>query len=47
MATVDNAVVIGFNVRPDRKARDRAAREGVDVRFYSVIYDAIEDIENP
>ncbi|WP_080674718.1 translation initiation factor IF-2 [Tropheryma whipplei] len=45
LATVDNAVVIGFNVRPDRKARDRAAREGVDVRFYSVIYDAIEDIE--
>jgi translation initiation factor IF-2 len=46
LATVDNAVIIGFNVRPDTKARERAAREGVDVRFYSVIYAAIEDIEN-
>jgi translation initiation factor IF-2 len=33
-------------VRPDVKARERAAREGVDVRFYSVIYNAIDDIEN-
>lgn len=46
LATIDNAIVIGFNVRPDVKARERAAREGVDVRFYSVIYNAIEDIEN-
>ncbi|KQQ27688.1 MULTISPECIES: translation initiation factor IF-2 [unclassified Frondihabitans] len=46
LATVDNAVIIGFNVRPDTKARERAAREGVDIRFYSVIYAAIEDIEN-
>ncbi|KQR46737.1 MULTISPECIES: translation initiation factor IF-2 [Frigoribacterium] len=46
LATVDNAVIIGFNVRPDTKARERAAREGVDVRFYSVIYAALEDIEN-
>ena len=46
LATVDNAVVIGFNVRPDTKARERAAREGIDVRFYNVIYAAIEDIEN-
>ena len=45
LATVDNAVIIGFNVRPDAKARERAAREGVDIRFYSVIYQAIEDIE--
>ncbi|RKR73840.1 translation initiation factor IF-2 [Frondihabitans australicus] len=45
LATVDNAVIIGFNVRPDTKARERAAREGVDIRFYSVIYSAIEDIE--
>ncbi|MCH4249838.1 MAG: translation initiation factor IF-2 [Microbacteriaceae bacterium] len=45
LATVDNAIVIGFNVRPDAKAREAAAREGVDVRFYSVIYDAIDDIE--
>ncbi|SDS45852.1 bacterial translation initiation factor 2 (bIF-2) [Agrococcus carbonis] len=46
LATVDDAVIIGFNVRPDTKARERAAREGVDVRFYSVIYGALEDIEN-
>ena len=46
LATVDNAVIIGFNVRPDTKARERALREGVDIRFYSVIYSALEDIEN-
>ena len=46
LATVDNAVIIGFNVRPDTKARERAAREGVDIRFYSVIYAALEDIES-
>ncbi|GEK80922.1 translation initiation factor IF-2 [Agrococcus baldri] len=46
LATVDDAVIIGFNVRPDPKARERAAREGVDVRFYNVIYAAIDDIEN-
>ena len=45
LATIDNAIVIGFNVRPDVKARERAAREGIDVRFYSVIYSALEDIE--
>ena len=46
LATVDSAVIIGFNVRPDNKARERAEREGVDIRFYSVIYNALEDIEN-
>jgi translation initiation factor IF-2 len=46
LATVDNAIIIGFNVRPDPKARERAAREGIDVRFYSVIYAALEDVEN-
>ncbi len=45
LATVDSAVIVGFNVRPDTKARERAAREGVDVRFYNVIYAAIDDIE--
>ena len=45
LATIDNAIVIGFNVRPDVKARERAAREGIDIRFYSVIYDALDDIE--
>jgi translation initiation factor IF-2 len=45
LATIDNAIVVGFNVRPDTKARERAAREGVDVRFYNVIYNAIDEIE--
>ncbi|MFM9878325.1 MAG: translation initiation factor IF-2 [Rhodoglobus sp.] len=46
LATIDNAIIIGFNVRPDTKARERALREGVDIRFYSVIYSALEEIEN-
>jgi len=46
LATIDNAIVIGFNVRPDSKAREAASREGVDIRFYSVIYNAIDEIEN-
>ena len=46
LATIDNAIIIGFNVRPDTKARERAQREGVDIRFYSVIYNALDEIEN-
>ncbi|MEN9342451.1 MAG: hypothetical protein RIR24_38 [Actinomycetota bacterium] len=45
LATVDNAIIIGFNVKPDNKARERADREGVDIRQYSVIYAALDDIE--
>jgi len=45
LATIDNAIVIGFNVRPDTKAREAASREGVDIRFYNVIYNAIDDVE--
>ncbi len=45
LATIDNAIVLGFNVRPDTKAREAAAREGVDIRFYNVIYNAIDDVE--
>ncbi|NHI16415.1 translation initiation factor IF-2 [Microbacterium excoecariae] len=45
LATIDNAIVLGFNVRPDTKAREASAREGVDVRFYNVIYNAIDDVE--
>lgn len=41
----ENAVIIGFNVRPEPRARDLAEREGVDIRYYSVIYQAIEEIE--
>ncbi|MBC7307057.1 MAG: translation initiation factor IF-2, partial [Dietzia sp.] len=46
LATVDNAVIIGFNVRPAERVAELAEREGVDLRFYSVIYQAIEDVEN-
>ena len=46
LATIDNAIIVGFNVHPDAKARERAQREGVDVRFYSVIYNALDEIES-
>ncbi|NEG69625.1 translation initiation factor IF-2 [Bifidobacterium choloepi] len=45
LATVDKAVIIGFNVRPNRQVADLAEREGVEIKYYSVIYKAIEDIE--
>ncbi|THJ67733.1 translation initiation factor IF-2 [Arthrobacter echini] len=45
LATVDNAIIIGFNVKPAERVADLADREGVDMRFYSVIYAAIDDIE--
>ncbi|MGP5046540.1 translation initiation factor IF-2 [Glutamicibacter ardleyensis] len=45
LATVDNAIIIGFNVRPAERVADLADKEGVDMRFYSVIYSAIDDIE--
>ncbi|MGP4027649.1 translation initiation factor IF-2 [Actinomadura sp. 3N407] len=41
----EGAVIIGFNVRPERNAQDLADREGVDIRYYSVIYQAIDEIE--
>ncbi|MCM1325083.1 MAG: translation initiation factor IF-2 [Lachnoclostridium sp.] len=45
LASASNAIIIGFNVRPDAAAKDTAEREGVDVRLYKVIYQAIEDVE--
>ena len=45
LATVDKAVIIGFNVRPNRQVADLAEREGVEIKYYSIIYKAIEDIE--
>ena len=45
-ASASNAIVIGFNVRPDATARSAAEKEHVDVRTYRVIYNAIEDVEN-
>ena len=44
LASASNAIVIGFNVRPESKAKKLAADHGVDIRFYKVIYDAIDDI---
>ncbi len=45
LATVDKAVIIGFNVRPNRQVADLAEREGVEIKYYSIIYKAIEAIE--
>ena len=45
LASASNAIIIGFNVRPDPMAKATAEREGVDVRLYKVIYNAIEDVE--
>ena len=45
LASASNAIIIGFNVRPDAMAKATADREGVDVRLYKVIYNAIEDVE--
>lgn len=45
LASASNAIIIGFNVRPDSTAKATAEREGVDVRLYKVIYQAIEDVE--
>ncbi|MBR1458286.1 MAG: translation initiation factor IF-2, partial [Oscillospiraceae bacterium] len=45
LAGIDGAIIIGFNVRPDGKAREAAQRDGIDIRYYRIIYQAIEDIE--
>jgi translation initiation factor IF-2 len=45
LAAASDAVVIGFNVRPEGRARDLAEQEGIDVRYYSVIYQAIDEVE--
>lgn len=44
LANASNAIIVGFNVRPDPVAADNAARDGVDIRLYRIIYDAIEEI---
>lgn len=46
LAVATNATIIGFNVRPDRLAREMAAQEGVEIRTYEIIYKLIEDIES-
>ncbi len=45
LANASNAIIVGFNVRPDPIAMENATRDGVDVRLYRIIYDAIEEIE--
>ncbi|GGT94721.1 translation initiation factor IF-2 [Actinomadura livida] len=45
LASEEGAVILGFNVRPERNAQELADREGVDIRYYSIIYQAIEEIE--
>src|SRR3712207_9447511 len=45
LALADDVIVLGFNVRAEGQATELANREGVDVRYYSVIYQAIEEIE--
>ena len=45
MASASNAIIIGFNVRPDNMAKEVAEKENVDLRLYKVIYNAIEDVE--
>jgi translation initiation factor IF-2 len=46
LAAASDAIIIGFNVRPQGKASELADREGVEIRYYSVIYQAIEDVES-
>jgi translation initiation factor IF-2 len=46
LALTSDAIVVGFNVRPDAQARELAEKEGVDVRLYRVIYDAIDDVRS-
>ena len=46
LAAASDAIILGFNVRPDKKAREQADQEGVEIRYYNVIYDAVEDIKN-
>jgi translation initiation factor IF-2 len=46
LAAASNAIVIGFNVRPESKAADLASREGVDIRLYNIIYEVVSDIRD-
>ena len=46
LANASNAIIVGFNVRPDPTARDQAERDGVDIHLYRVIYDAIDDVKS-
>ena len=45
LASASNAIILGFNVRPEVKAQTLAEKEGVDIRLYNIIYDAVEDVK--
>jgi translation initiation factor IF-2 len=45
LASASNAIIIGFNIRPDAKAQGLAEKEGVDIRLYNIIYEAVDDIK--
>ena len=45
LAIASEAIIVGFNVRPDAKRAELAEKEGIDIRTYRVIYDAIDDIK--
>jgi len=45
LAQASNAIIIGFHVRPEERARELAENEGVEIRMYTIIYDALEDLE--
>ena len=46
LANASNAIIVGFNIGVDTVAKDSAERDGIDIKTYDIIYDAIEDIEN-
>ncbi|HAB00995.1 MAG TPA: translation initiation factor IF-2, partial [Ruminococcaceae bacterium] len=46
LANASNAIIVGFNVRPDPVAKENADRDGVDIRLYRIIYDAIEEVQS-
>ena len=45
LASASNAIILGFNVRPEVKSQAHAEKEGVDIRLYNIIYDAVDDIK--
>jgi translation initiation factor IF-2 len=46
LATASNAIIIGFNVRANKQASDLATREGIEIRYYNIIYDLVDDVKN-
>ena len=46
LATASNAIIIGFNVRANKQANDLATRDGIEIRYYNIIYDLVDDVKN-